>query len=150
MDGVTTTVASVDLLASGLTGLFTGAQLQLTDTAFTPGPGTVPGDLPAPVFTGYAVKPVTFDDPGFDPGLGMSTANGSATYQWTGPVAGGGPNILGWGLVQPGAAGPPLIPNVVLSSGLFPNPPALAGPTDKLTLAVTVLGDGTVTVTMLP
>lgn len=150
MNGVTTIVALVDLLSNGITDLFTGCKLQLFTGPFVPNPDMVPGDIVVPTFTGYIDKATTLGVVAYDGSVGSAVVNGTATYSWFGPNDMTGQNITGWALVQPGAAGPPLVPNEVLAAGQFPAPISLAVPTDHIAMAVTVEGNGVVSVTLLP
>lgn len=149
MDGVTTIHALVDLLANGLTGLFAAAKLQLATNSFIPSPNTLPADVTLPTLTGYVDKAVAYDSPGYDGSLGMAVVNGTLVYQWSGPADATGQQITNWALTQPGAAGPPIVPNVILASGTINPPMPLLLPTDRISLALTVLSNGVVSVTVL-
>lgn len=149
MNGVTTIAALVDLLALGLSGLWAGSKLSLFTNVVVPSPTTLPADLTPPTLTGYADKTVAWNTVGYDPTQGIAVAAGTMTYEWSGPADATGQPILGWALLQPGAAGPPIIPNVVLSCGNFTSALPLIAVTDRITLAVTVNGNGNVAVTLL-
>lgn len=148
MNMVLTLAALVDLLKEGLGGLWSGASLLLVSAPFTPANNLTMTGITEASFTGYARKAVTWGTPGFDPSSGQAEAVGTGTYQWLGPSDTSGQLIYGIILLQPGATGPPVVPETVLYSALFPAPLPMQVPTDPISVSASagVAGFGTVSV----
>lgn len=146
MTGVTTLAGLLAFISTGLTLDWVGAKIRLGTNTLTPSRGTVVGDLTEATFLGYVAKTVAWGTPFFNPTTGMMEAVGTAVYEWIGPTDNSGQVIRSWMLEQPGAAGPPLIAENVLSSGNLSVPITLNVPTDGLALTVRIDGSGTVSV----
>lgn len=147
MLGVTTLLGLVDWFGFGVSDLFTGAQLLLGTGTVSPSRDSVVGDLAAPTLTGYTPLAVTWGAATYNPTTGNIEAVGTAVYQWDGPSDSTGQFVQSWGLNQPGAVGPPLIPQTLLAIGNLNAPVGLMSPTDALRLTIKVESDGTVSVT---
>lgn len=144
--GVTTITELLDYLANGLAGKLTGAVLGLFTTAWAPASNTVYADLTEAAFTGYVQKVQTWNVPSINLSTFLAESTATTVSTWTGPAAGGGPTIFGWALMVPGAAGPPIVPPVVLSSGLLLAPVPLVDATASVGLVPLVNSNGTVIV----
>lgn len=150
MIGVTTLLALVNMLAKGLEGLLAGAELVLYTNTFVPLNNTPYATLVQPTgMTGYVAKVITWTTPGWDNGQQQAVAVGTTVSTWAGPADATGVVITGWALLQPGAVGPPIIPETLLAAGNFPLPINLLSPLDDISLTVSVTNSGIVTVQQL-
>jgi hypothetical protein len=144
MQTVATIPELVELLGKGLTGTITGVKGLLGTNTVTPSRNSQTSDLTLPTFTGYVEKSITWSTVNYDPGSTLAQVVATTILQWDGPSDASGQNILSFGVHQPGAAGPPVVPEYLLGCCNLDTPASLHVPTDQLSIALYLRGDGTI------